>query len=149
MRLESGLCTRTECCNRMFEEVGAYLEAQQAAPSGPGIALYHHQSPFIDSGADEEFLDVESAMVIEAPVPESERVKVHELPQVEVAYTVHKGDFSGLPLAKQAIFSWLEANGYRLSGPIREIYLQFDPDHGANYDSPRHITEIQFPVEVS
>ena len=132
---------------RMFDEVGKYLDSHKVAPIGPGMALYHHQSPFIDRGAEEEYLDVESALVINAPMPESDRVKVRKLPQMEVASAIHHGDFSGLYLAKQAVFSWLESNQYHRAGSIREIYLHFDPDHMANYDSPGHITEIQFPVE--
>ena len=131
----------------MFDEVGKYLGRHKVDPIAPGMALFHHQGPFIDSGVEEDYLDVESALVIAAPVPESGRVKIREIPQMEVAYTVHHGDFKGLYLAKQAIFSWLEGNGYRRVGPIREIYLHFDPNHEANYDSPGHITEIQFPVE--
>jgi DNA-binding transcriptional MerR regulator len=131
----------------MFDEIGKYLGSHKVKPIGPGMALYHHQSPFIDSGTEEEHLNVESAMVIDSPMPESDRVQVRKLPQMEVAYTVHHGDFSDLYLAKQAIFSWLEGNGYRRAGPIREIYLHFDSSHKANYDSPHHITEIQFPVE--
>ena len=132
---------------RMFDEVGEYLDGHKVDPIGPGMALYHHQSPLIDGGTAEEHLEVESAMVISAPMPENDRVKIRELPQMEVAYTVHHGEFSGLYLAKQVIFSWLEGNGYRRAGPIREIYLHFDPNHKGNYDSPDHITEIQFPVE--
>lgn len=132
---------------RMFDEVGEYLSSNNANPIGPGIAMYHHQSPYIDSGVDEAYLDVESAMVIDVPVPESDRVTVRDLPQIEVAYAIHHGDFSGLPLAKQAIFAWLEGSDYHRVGPIREIYLHFDPNHEANYDSPQHITEIQFPIE--
>ena len=132
---------------RMFDEVGEYLGGHNVDAIGPGMAMYHHQSPFIDTETEDEHLDVESALVIGAPMPEDDRVKIRKLPQMEVAYTVHHGDFSGLYLAKQAIFSWLEGNGYRRAGPIRELYLHFDPNHEGNYDSPGHITEIQFPVE--
>jgi DNA-binding transcriptional MerR regulator len=132
---------------RMFDEVWKYLDRHQVHPIGPGMALYHHQNPFVDNGTEEEYLDVESAMVVDARMPESDRVKIREIPQMMVAYTVHHGDFNGLYLAKQAIFSWLEGNGYHRVGPIQEIYLHFDPNHEANYDSPQHITEIQFPVE--
>ncbi len=132
---------------RMFGEVEGYLGSQGVHAVGPGIAVYHHQSPFIEGGMEEEYLDVETALPIDAPMPESNRVKVKDLPEIEVAYTVHRGDFSGLPLAKQALFAWMESNGYRRAGPIREIYLHFDPNHKPNYDSPQHITEVQFPIE--
>jgi len=92
-------------------------------------------------------MDIETALPIDRAVPERGRVKVRQLPKSEVAYTVHHGDFSGLPLAKQAVFAWLEKNGYRRSGAICEVYLHHDPQHEPNEDSPRHVTEIQIPVE--
>jgi len=132
---------------RMFDEVGEHLRSQGLKGAGAGIALYHHQAPYIDGGGGERELDVEAAIPADAPVAESERVKVRELPEGEVAYTVHHGAFGGLSSAKQALFAWIETNGYHLAGPIREVYLHFDANHGADYDSPRHVTEVQFPVE--
>jgi DNA-binding transcriptional MerR regulator len=131
---------------RMFDEVGEHLSRQGVEYVGTGIALYH-ESHFIHLGGQRELADVEAALPIAGPVPESDRVKVRELPRTEAAFAVHHGSFSGLPLAKQAVFAWIEANGYRRAGPIREVYLHHDPDHQANEDSPRHVTEVQFPVE--
>lgn len=131
---------------KMFDEVGEHLDRQNVKCTGPGIALWH-ESQFIHTVIDQQDMDVETALLIDRPTPESSRIKVRKLPKSEVAYTVHHGDFSGLPLAKQAVFSWIENNGYRRMGPIREVYLHHDPEHEANEDSPRHITEIQFPVE--
>ena len=132
---------------RMFEEVEEHIRSHDVDWAGPGIALYH-EAQFVDSGVRrEEDLDVEAAAPIAGPIPESERVKVRRLPKAEVAYAVHHGSFSGLPLAKRAVFSWIEDNGYRRTGPAREVYLHFDPDREANADSPCHITEVQFPVE--
>jgi AraC family transcriptional regulator len=74
-------------------------------------------------------------------------VKVRRLPEAEVVYAVHHGPFTDLPLAKRAVFSWIEDNGYRRKGPVREVYLHFHLDHEANVDSPHHITEVQFPVD--
>jgi DNA-binding transcriptional MerR regulator len=132
--------------SRMFDEVEEYLDSQKVKSTGPGIALWH-ESQFIHTVIDQQDMDIETALAIDKPVPEKDQIKVRELPKVEVAYCVHHGDFSGLPLAKQAVFSWVENNGYRRIGPIREVYLHHDPEHEANEDSPRHVTEIQFPVE--
>ena len=131
---------------RMFDEVGEYLKQQGVERISAGIALYH-ENQFIDINASHQDPDVEAALPIAKPIPENHLVKVRQLPKTEVAYVVHQGFFSGLFLARQAIFAWIEANGYRRTGPIREIYLHFDPDRQTNQDSPRHITEIQFPVE--
>ena len=132
---------------RMFEEVEEHLRSHGAEFAGPGISLWH-QSQLIPGGveAEEEDIDVETAAPIDEPVQESDRVKVRKLPQTEVAYAVNHGRFSGLPLARQAVFSWIEDNGYRRVGPVREVYLHFDPNPEANADSPHHVTEVQFPV---
>jgi effector-binding domain-containing protein len=107
----------------------------------------YHEGQFVHIGDKEEDIDIEFAAPIGGPVPKGDRVKVRELPQTTVAYAVHHGRFSGLPLIKRAIFSWIQDNGYRRAGPIREVYLHHDPDHEANADSPHHVTEVQFPVE--
>jgi DNA-binding transcriptional MerR regulator len=130
---------------RMFDQVGERLSRQGVEGIGTGIALYH-ESQFIHLGNQGEDADVEAALPIAGPAPESDLVKVRELPKTEVAFAVHHGSFAGLPLAKQAVFAWIEANGYHRAGPIREVYLHHDPDHQTNEDSPRHITEVQFPV---
>jgi DNA-binding transcriptional MerR regulator len=133
---------------RMFDEVCEYLDRHKVRSGGTGIALWHEaRSIYMEAPPDEP--DVETALPIDRPIPEGGRVKVRELPKTEVAYTVHHGSFSGLPLAKRAIFAWIEANGYRRAGPVREVYLHHDPNHQANEDSPHHVTEIQFPVEKS
>ncbi len=134
---------------RMFDEVGEHLGRHKVAVVGPAIALWH-ESSFIHTEVNQEEMDLETALPIGTPigtpVPAGGRVQVRQVPQGEVAYTVHHGDFSGLPLAKGAVFAWIERNGYRRAGPIREVYLHHDPGHRANEDSPHHVTEIQFLV---
>jgi DNA-binding transcriptional MerR regulator len=133
--------------SRMFGEVGEHLSGHGAKTSGPGISLWHQSQLTPKSSEEDEAIDVETAAPIGGPVQESDRVKVRKLPKIEVAYAVSHGSFSGLPLAKQAVFLWIEDNGYRLAGPVREVYLHFDPHPQVNADSPHHVTEVQFPVE--
>lgn len=133
--------------SRMFEEVGEHLCGHGAKIGGPGISLWHQSQLTPKSSEEDEAIDVETAAPIDGPVQESDRVKVRKLLKMEVAYTVNHGSFSGLPPAKQAVLSWIEDNGYRLVGPVREVYLHFDPHPQVNADSPHHVTEVQFPVE--
>jgi len=42
------------------------------------------------------------------------------------------------------LLKWIDANGYRIAGPIREVYVQ-GPEPGR--DPSDYVTEIQFPVE--
>ncbi|HBY94277.1 MAG TPA: hypothetical protein DEP84_09995 [Chloroflexi bacterium] len=92
----------------------------------------------------EQDLDVEAAIPIQEPVPGDERVRVYALPEAEtVASVVHHGPFATLNQAYTALLRWIEANGSRISGPNREIYLHYE----RGGDQSRHVTEIQFPVE--
>ena len=131
--------------SQMFDQVGEYLNRQGVKPVGPGIALYHDDR-LVPISRERGEPDIETALPIAGQVPSSDRITIRQMPKTQVAYTVHHGSFAGLLRAKQAVFAWVEANGYRHSGPICEAYLHFDEDHQANLDSPRHITEIRLPV---
>jgi DNA-binding transcriptional MerR regulator len=129
----------------MFHQVGEYLSCQDVKPVGPGIALYHEE-PLVQLRSQRGEPDIETALPIAGPVPSSDVITIRQMPKTQVAYAVHRGSFAGLLSAKQAVFAWAEANGYRRAGPICEVYLHFDDNHQANQDSPHHITEIQLPV---
>ncbi len=129
----------------MFTQVGDYLNGQDVKPVGPGIALYHADR-LVQPDSERGEPDIETALPIAGPMPDGDGITVRQMPQTQVAYTVHRGSFAGLLAAKQAIVAWVEANGYQHAGPICEVYLHFDDDHQANQDSPHHITEIQLPV---
>jgi effector-binding domain-containing protein len=58
---------------------------------------------------------------------------------------IHQGPYENLNSAYQAFMAWIQANGYRIAGPNREIYLRSMADHGVTPDDL--VTELQFPVE--
>jgi effector-binding domain-containing protein len=60
-----------------------------------------------------------------------------------MASLIHRGSFQTIDQAYAALMSWIEANGYRLAGADREIYLQ----GGSDPNDATNITEIQQPVE--
>jgi effector-binding domain-containing protein len=62
-----------------------------------------------------------------------------------MASVVHHGPFTTIGEAYTAIIKWIEANGYRCVGPVREVYLQ--PAANGSQSDPDTVTEIQFPVE--
>jgi effector-binding domain-containing protein len=123
--------------NRLFDEVSAYVVQHDGKFAGPPMDLWH------DNEYRERDMNVEAIVPIQGPLPESERVRVYELPGVEtMACVLHHGSFDNFGESYGAIFQWIEANGYRIVGPNREIYLQYE----RNGDPARYITEIQFPV---
>jgi effector-binding domain-containing protein len=121
----------------VFQEVAAYIKQHGGNIVGPDIAVWY------DPDYHERDPDGEGAIPIQGALPKSERVKVRELPAVETAVcTVHKGSFSLLTQAYAAIFAWVREHGYHISGPLREVYWQMNP----NESPDTYLTEVQLPV---
>jgi effector-binding domain-containing protein len=67
-----------------------------------------------------------------------------------MACTIHHGPFVTINEAYAAIGKWIDANGYRICGPAREVYLREarrSEAVGVSQTDPDTVTEIQFPVE--
>jgi effector-binding domain-containing protein len=125
---------------RLFTTVTHHITQNRGNFDGPGITIYYDS----ENGLPETNIDIESAIVTQSNLPDSEEVKIHSLPPVEMmASTIHQGSYDGLHEAYQEFMRWIEAHGYRIAGPNRELYLQFDPQGDPN----KYITELQFPVE--
>lgn len=123
---------------RLFAEVMQAITQQGATVVGPGITLYY------DPEYREQDIDVGACLAFIGELRESEQVKVIEIPGVEtMACVIHHGSFSTMHRAYNAILGWIEANGYRVNGPNRELNLEFEPGG----DESTFVTEIQFPVE--
>jgi DNA-binding transcriptional MerR regulator len=123
--------------DRLFDEVYGYVHRQGVRHVGCGIAIYHNPE---DATQD---IEVEAVAPIGEPLKASPRVQVYELPAVpQMASVVHHGPFATIGQAYQAVVSWIEANGYRITGPCRELYLRYE----RGGDQNQYVTEIQFPV---
>lgn len=83
----------------------------------------------------------EAAVPIDHTLPSSDQVNVYELPQTQVASLIHHGAFKDLAQEHTALLRWIEANGYEIIGPYREIYIKHDRNNMSN-----SATEIQYPV---
>lgn len=124
----------------LWGELGVYLGRHKATSTGPCLTIYH------DPEYKERDWDLEVCEPLAASVPGNERVHVYELPVVQtMACVVHHGPFVTINEAYQALFQWAQANGYRIAGPCREVYLR-TAEHGSQTDA-NTVTEIQFPVE--
>ena len=90
---------------------------------------------------------------LEVSYPQEKKMQVdapatcRQLPAVEsMASLLHHGPFNTLYQSYQQMLKWLDANGYQICGPGREIYLETNA-HEARQDDPSYVTEIQFPVQ--
>ena len=67
-----------------------------------------------------------------------------ELPAVEtLATVVRRGPKYRGHLAFGALGIWMEANGFQIAGPSREVFLQLPNDPSGGEDA---VVEVQFPV---
>ena len=119
-----------------YGEVYNHIHTQGAKDMGSCFALWHQPAAVL---ANEE---AEAAVPVDHLVPGTDRVKVYELPQTQVASAVHQGDFENFTQLHAVLLSWNEANHYRVVGPYREIYFKHDPNN-----MNESATEIQYPVE--
>lgn len=119
-----------------FNAAYEHIKHYGARDVGACLAIWHQGADVL---ANEE---AEAAVPIDREVPSTEDVRVYTLPQQQVAAAVHHGAFENFTQAHTAILSWIEANGYRIVGPYRELYLHHDPANMADT-----ATEIQYPVE--
>jgi DNA-binding transcriptional MerR regulator len=122
----------------LFDQVIGYLSHQGATSGTPPTTLYY------DAEMRETDITVGACMPFEGYLNDGEQVHVSELPGVEtMAAVIHHGSFSTLKQAYHALFQWIEANGYQISGPIRELNLAYE----RGGDQSKFVTEIQVPVE--
>ncbi len=127
---------------RLFKELHAALEENGIAPAGPQLAIYF----------DEEYtprkVDVAAAVPVKVALgtklPEDSRIQFDDLPGGLMVSLVRTGPWDDFRPAYQAIMDWVEANGYQITGPNREIHVQ-GPRSGVPPDE--YIMEIQFPIE--
>jgi effector-binding domain-containing protein len=124
---------------RMFKELHQALEAQGIAPVGPQLAIYF----------DEDYKPRDVDVAVAAPVggdatlPEDGRATISDLPGGTMVSLLRQGPWDDFRPAYRAIMAWVEANGYQIAGPNREIHVQ---GPGSGVPPEQFLMEIQFPI---
>ncbi len=122
----------------LWGELEGFLAAQGVKAVGPCLTIYH------DDEYRERDVDIEVCEPVDKPLPAHSSIKVYELPAVEsMATMLMAGAYDGFGQAYGNLIHWIEANGYRICGPNREVYL-----HGVEHtqNPAEYLTEIQIPV---
>ena len=119
-----------------YSEVYDYLRNQGVKDNGLCLTLWHSPADVYENE------DAEAMVPIDRPLPGTDRVKVYELPLTQVASVVHQGNFEDFTQGHAVLLEWIDANGYKIVGPYREIYIKHEKT-----DLSNSTTEIQFPVE--
>ena len=123
----------------LWEELVGYIEKHLVKMTSPCMVIYHNE------GSGEDRVDAEIIEPIAGELPESERIRVKNLPVVEeMACVVHVGPFNTLSMAYAALMKYVGENKYKAAGPVRELYLKGE---WATEDPSEYITELQLPVQ--
>jgi DNA-binding transcriptional MerR regulator len=136
---------------QMFDGVETYVAGFEGARADkPPFSIYY------DDEYREKEMDVEVAVPLRYGIPENENIRVRQLPRLSnLACVVHVGEYSEIDQAYNALLAWIEANNYRMTGPIREVYLRYGAD-GLDFELPPtylghdehdYVTELQLSVE--
>lgn len=124
--------------SQLFGELCGFLGSTRLQFTGPPLAIYH------DGEYREQDVDIEVAAPFAGTLPAHPRVRERTLPaEPALACTVHQGPYEEIRHAYRALLGWIEANGYRVAGPDREVYLR-GPESGP--DASQYVTELQVPV---
>jgi DNA-binding transcriptional MerR regulator len=119
---------------RLVPSLLAFLEAVAVTPRMM-IAYY-------DWPDEDDAVNVHVGFDIgDAHVPSRDDVRVSDLPVIEVASVVHRGDMESIGASYEGLVRWIEDSGYRLAGRSRELYLEWHDD-----DPDASLTELQMPI---
>lgn len=123
----------------LWEELEAYLAQNGVRPIGPCLTIYH------DAEYPEKDFDMEVCEPVDHALPGNPRITVRTLPEHESAACIlHEGSYDNFSTTYRTLLAWIEANGYHIVGPNREVYLH-NVDHTDN--PAEYMTEVQFPVQ--
>jgi len=122
---------------QLLPRVLAHLEACGAKP-GISVACYEDEGGTAPEG---EIVLRAGFDVGDQDVPDSETVRVVDLPVLEVAAAVYRGGDDGIMAAWESLVRWIEDSGYRLVGDCRELYHEWHDD-----DPGRNVMELQQPI---
>jgi len=109
-------------------------------PDDPCYAI----AEFLDNEFKENDVEIIVSMSVKGKYQDTEHVKFKNIPAVKVASCVVKGSYDQMVDAYASVISWINANGYKHSGPMFNIY-HVSPAQTQNPEE--YVTEVCFPVE--
>lgn len=124
--------------------VGPLIESLDSALTRAGRPILEPSIFWYDTVEGSENLAVNVSYPAEPDPEPGDGYEVVDLPAVPIAATLlHRGDMSGIGETWSALVDTLVADGYRMTGASREVYLEAE----GHIPGPDWVTEIQVPVE--
>jgi DNA-binding transcriptional MerR regulator len=121
----------------LYHRLWCELATAGVGPAGPALAHYE------DSPAGDGGVVVHAAVPVAADAGAERGFAVVDLAAVEnAAAIIHHGSMDDVLSSGQALARWIDANGYRSAGYVREVTLEWNPD------PDQWVTELQQPIYV-
>jgi AraC family transcriptional regulator len=130
----------------MFQRIFEFAFSKSIPITAYPAFLCHETTVEEVQKADEERnADIEVVFPISKfiDITGDEEIKVYVLPGGKMAKIIHKGPYEECALTYEKLFSWIAENGKRISGPVREVYLN-DP---REVQPEEILTEIYAPID--
>jgi effector-binding domain-containing protein len=93
-----------------LDQVYEFLNGQPQLPRGHNVIIYHSRS------------ELEAGVQVSAAFSGAGAVQPSATPGGRVARTLHRGPYSRIGDANDAVHAWCRENGHRISGPSWEVY---------------------------
>lgn len=142
------LAVRQKCAD-MNEAVALLQTVVREVPRHIDARLRGNLTVVGHPGFDDDALDLEVGFALnkrlndKVVLPGNLEMSVSTLPAADMATLVRSGPAYQSHLAFGSLGIWMEANGYEVAGPCREVFLEL-PFAGPAADES--VVEIQFPV---
>jgi effector-binding domain-containing protein len=128
---------------KVYHELGEWAARNKVKLAGPGFTVF--LSPPTEFDPSSALFEV---CIPVAPASRGDStVRVKKIPAMTVAAAQVKGPYEQIPAHYTEMLAWLDAEGWDVVGPPREVYLK-RPDAEGKGDSKDFVTEIQFPIKA-
>ena len=118
----------------LYRELGERLGQAGLTPAGPATSYY-------EDVPDGDGVIVHAALPVNADPGSAHGFEITDLPEITQAATIlHRGPMDNVMVTIQTLARWIDENGYRSSGHVRELTLEC-PD-----DPDKWVTELQEPI---
>lgn len=121
--------------------------AQKMAKFNPKVKYAEPEYSFQinhDKEYKESDVDIEICRQVQTKGSDVEGLVFKEMPATKVVSLLHKGHYHTLGQAYANVIKWIEENGYKINGEIRQSHIK---GHWNCEDSNEWLTELQVPVE--
>lgn len=126
----------------LFTHLEAFLQERRVPAKGVRLAILYEDPLTADPGSTHYV----AARELAGETVGDGEITIVIQPAGWVACEVHRGPYADRGEAYRRLADWVRDQGYRITGPAREYYLE-GTGPGSGGDEGQAVTELHWPVE--